>query len=114
MWVYSNAQSGDLEWSKGQERVTVFSTNYPMRWWTKCVSMVIAKTASRNIAATDPLNKLPTQQQIRFVTKTNPFNNQFNRSVSTTNGGLFLELFLKLLLSRVVSEQVLFLNGYSF
>ena len=22
-----------------------------MRWWTKCVSMVIAKTASRNIAA---------------------------------------------------------------
>ena len=22
-----------------------------MRWWTKCVSMVIAKTANRNIAA---------------------------------------------------------------
>ena len=22
-----------------------------MRWWTKCVSMMIAKTASRNVAA---------------------------------------------------------------
>ena len=40
-----------------------------MRWWTKCISMVIAKTASRNVAfKADMTSKSVLQAQASFVT----------------------------------------------
>ena len=40
-----------------------------MRWWTKCVSMVIAKTASRNIAfKAGTMSKAILDAQSSFVT----------------------------------------------
>ena len=40
-----------------------------MRWWTKCVSMVIAKTASRNIAfKAGTMSKAILDAQLSFVT----------------------------------------------
>ena len=39
-----------------------------MRWWTKCISMVIAKTASRNVAfKTDVMRKAVLEAQASFV-----------------------------------------------
>ena len=40
-----------------------------MRWWTKCISMVIAKTASRNIAfKADMMSQAVLEAQTSFVT----------------------------------------------
>ena len=40
-----------------------------MRWWTKCISMVIAKTASRNVAfKTDMMSQAVLEAQASFVT----------------------------------------------
>ncbi len=39
------------------------------RWWTKCISMVIAKTASRNVAfKTNVMSQTVLQAQASFVT----------------------------------------------
>ena len=39
-----------------------------MRWWTKCISMVIAKTASRNVAfKTDVMSQAVLEAQASFV-----------------------------------------------
>ena len=39
-----------------------------MRWWTKCISMVIAKTASRNVAfKTDVMSQAALEAQASFV-----------------------------------------------
>ena len=41
-----------------------------MRWWTKCISMVVAKTASRNIAfKTDVMSQAVLEAQASFVTR---------------------------------------------
>ena len=41
-----------------------------MRWWTKCISMVIAKTASRNVAfKTDVMSQAVLEAQASFVTQ---------------------------------------------
>ena len=41
-----------------------------MRWWTKCISMVVAKTASRNIAfKTDVMSQAVLEAQASFVTQ---------------------------------------------
>ena len=40
-----------------------------MRWWTKCISMVIAKTASRNVAfKADMMSQADLEAQASFVT----------------------------------------------
>ena len=40
-----------------------------MRWWTKCISMVIAKTASRNVAfKTNVMSQAVLEAQSSFVT----------------------------------------------
>ena len=40
-----------------------------MRWWTKCISMVIAKTASRNVAfKTNVMSQAVLEAQTSFVT----------------------------------------------
>ncbi len=40
-----------------------------MRWWTKCISMVIAKTASRNVAfKTNVMSQAVLEAQASFVT----------------------------------------------
>ena len=40
-----------------------------MRWWTKCISMVIAKTASRNVALkADMMSQAVLEAQASFVT----------------------------------------------
>ena len=40
-----------------------------MRWWTKCISMVIAKTASRNVAfKADMMSQAVLEAQTSFVT----------------------------------------------
>ena len=39
-----------------------------MRWWTKCISMVIAKTASRNIAfKADMMSQAVMEAQTSFI-----------------------------------------------
>jgi len=39
-----------------------------MRWWTKCISMVIAKTASRNVAfKTNVMSQAVLEAQTSFV-----------------------------------------------
>ena len=41
-----------------------------MRWWTKCISMVIAKTASRNVAfKTDVMSQAVLEAQASVVTQ---------------------------------------------
>ena len=41
-----------------------------MRWWAKCISMVIAKTASRNVAfKTDVMSQAVLEAQASFVTQ---------------------------------------------
>ena len=41
-----------------------------MRWWTKCISMVIARTASRNVAfKTDVMSQAVLEAQASFVTQ---------------------------------------------
>jgi len=46
--------------------VTIISA---MRWWTKCVSMIIAKTASRNIAfKASMMSQAVLEAQASFVT----------------------------------------------
>ena len=40
-----------------------------MRWWTKCISMVIAKTASRNVAfKANVMSQAVLEAQSSFVT----------------------------------------------
>ena len=40
-----------------------------MRWWAKCISMVIAKTASRNVVfTTDVMSQAVLETQASFVT----------------------------------------------
>ena len=40
-----------------------------MRWWTKCISIVIAKTASRNVAfRTSVMSQVVLEAQSTFVT----------------------------------------------
>ena len=40
-----------------------------MRWWTKCISMVIAQTTSRNVAfKADMMSKVVLEAQASFVT----------------------------------------------
>ena len=40
-----------------------------MRWWAKCISMVIAKTASRNVVfKTDVMSQAVLETQASFVT----------------------------------------------
>jgi len=39
-----------LAFSEGVVKQSIVRSRSTMRWWAKCISMVIAKTASRNVA----------------------------------------------------------------
>ena len=79
-----------------------------MRWWTKCISMVIAKTASRNVAfKTNVMCQAVLEAQSSFVMPETMDQEASSQKCSLNDGDVVHNVDLYVFNHEVV-------NGYSF